>query len=74
MDLYLYLDSISAEEDNLTIVDNDGIRKLKLEKKSCGRPIVQSHSCPGRDCSKRFSYLSALKRHQKDDHVLEFVY
>ena len=66
------LESLSAEEDTLTIVDNDGNRKLKLTKKSRGRPIVQSHSCPGRDCSKRFSNLSALKRHQKDDHVLEF--
>ena len=66
------LDSLSTEEDTLTIVDNDAARKLKLKKKSRGRPIVHSHGCPGRDCDRRFSNLAALKRHQKDDHVLEY--
>jgi len=67
------LDTFSAEEDALTIVDStSGVKKLKLKKKSRGRPIVQTHSCPGRECNKRFSNLTALKRHQKDEHLLEF--
>jgi len=67
------LDSLSAaEEDTLTIVDDDSDKKLKVKKKSRGRPIVNNHSCPGTDCHKKFSNLSALKRHQKEDHILEF--
>eukprot|EP00092_Neocalanus_flemingeri_P052217 GFUD01060966.1.p1 GENE.GFUD01060966.1~~GFUD01060966.1.p1 ORF type:complete len:493 (-),score=116.60 GFUD01060966.1:254-1732(-) len=66
------LDTLSAEEDTLTIVDNNAVKKLKMKKKSRGRPIVHSHSCPDRECNKRFSNLSALKKHQKDEHVMQF--
>jgi len=67
------LDTFSAEEGALTIADSSStVNKFKLKNKSRGRPIVQTHSCPGRDCNKRFSNLTSLKRHQKDEHVLEF--
>ena len=66
------LDTLSAEEDTLTIVDNDLDKRLKIKRKQRGRPIVNNHSCPGRNCEKKFSNLAALKKHQREDHILEF--